>query len=53
MWSIYFGNNQFGQCYFQFAINLVPTINSLMEIDYGLKITFSPYIETKLTLTPK
>ena len=34
IWSLHFGNGQFGPYYFQFAVNLVPTVNSLTENAY-------------------
>ena len=34
IWSLHFGNNQFGLYYFQFTINLVSTINLLTENVY-------------------
>ena len=34
IWSLHFGSNQFGPCYFQLALNLVPTVNSLTENAY-------------------
>ena len=34
IWSLHFVSNQFGHCYFQFAVNLVHTVNSLIENAY-------------------
>ena len=31
---LHFGNSQFGPCYFQFAVNLIPTVNSLTKNVY-------------------
>ena len=33
-WSLHFGKSQFGHCYFQLTVNLIPTINSLTENSY-------------------
>lgn len=30
----HFGSSQFGPCYVQFALNLIFTVNSLMENNY-------------------
>ena len=32
--NLHFGHGQFGPCYVQLIINLVPTVNSLMENTY-------------------
>ena len=32
IWSLHFSISQFGSCYFHIAVNLVPTINLLMEL---------------------
>ena len=37
IWFLYFGSSQFGPCYFQLAINLVPIVNSLTENAYVAK----------------
>ena len=34
IWSLHFGSSQFGFCYFQFVVNLILTVNSLMENNY-------------------
>ena len=34
IWSLHFGNNQFGLYYFQSAINLIITVNVLTENVY-------------------
>ena len=34
IWFLHFGSNQFGPCYFQLAINLVLTVNLVMENAY-------------------
>lgn len=34
IWSIYFSSNQFGTCYFKFAVNLVSTIISQFFLNY-------------------
>ena len=34
IWSLHFSNSQFGLCYFQVVVNLVPIVNSLMENIY-------------------
>ena len=31
IWSLYFGTDPFGPCYFQFVVNLILTFNLLME----------------------
>ena len=38
---IFWGHSQFSPCYFQFAINLVPTINSLTENAYVANDVYS------------
>ena len=37
IWSLYFDSSQFGHCYFQLAINLVPMFNSLTKNAYMAK----------------
>ena len=34
IWSLHFSSSQFGPSYFQFAVNLVPTVNSLTKNAY-------------------
>ena len=34
IWSLHFGSSQFGPCYFQLAVNLVPTVNLVTENVY-------------------
>ena len=34
IWSLHFDSSQFGLCYFQLRINLVPTANSLTKNVY-------------------
>ena len=34
IWSLHFESNQFGPCYFQVTINLVPTVNLLTKNIY-------------------
>ena len=34
IWSLHFDSSQFNLCYFQFTVNLVPTVNSLTKNAY-------------------
>ena len=34
IWSLHFGANQFGLCYFQLTLNLIITVNLLTENSY-------------------
>ena len=44
IWSLHFGSSQFGSCYFQLAVNLVPTVKLVMENAYVAKGVYSWHI---------